>query len=44
VKLLDDLRVENEMKYVQLQLHILGGGPIHGEHFRAQLRIDDDDA
>lgn len=31
------------MEYVQLYLHIPGGGPIHGESYRAQLRIDDDD-
>ena len=28
------------MEYVQLYLHLPGGGPIHGESYRAQLRCN----
>jgi hypothetical protein len=44
IKILDDNCFEPEMEYVQIHLHITGGGPIHGEHYRAHLRIDDDDS
>ena len=43
IKVMNDFCSEVNMEYVQLYLHIPGGGPIHGEHYRAQLRIDDDD-
>jgi hypothetical protein len=43
IKILDDNCSEPEMEYVQIHLHIPGGGPIHGEDYRAHLRIDDDD-
>ena len=44
VQIMDDATAEDHMEYVQLQLHLPGGGPIHGEKFRAQIRIDDDDS
>jgi len=44
IKILDDDCFEPEMEYAQLQLHITGGGPIHGEDYRAHFRIDDDDS
>ena len=41
--IMDDLCYETKIEYLQLQLHIPGGGPIHGEHYRAHVRIDDND-
>lgn len=43
IKIVDDNCRERHMEYVQLNLHIPGGGPIQGDQFRAQLRIDDND-
>ena len=43
IKIMNDLCWERHMEYIQLNLHIPGGGPINGKLFRAQLRIDDDD-
>jgi hypothetical protein len=43
VRIMDDKCIERHLEYVQLNLHQLGGSVIHGENFRAQLRIDDDD-
>jgi len=43
VRIMNDHCWERHMKYLQLNLHILGGGVIQGEGYRAQLRIDDDD-
>jgi hypothetical protein len=43
VRITDDKCTEIHMEYVQLNLHQLGGSPLRGENFRAQLRIDDDD-
>lgn len=43
IRIIDDHCREDNMKYVQLQLHVPGGGAIVGENYRAQLRIDDDD-
>ena len=36
----DDVREPN-LEYVQLLLHVPGGGPLQGEQYRAKLRIDD---
>ena len=44
VRITDDKCTESHMEYVQLNLHQLGGSPLRGENYRAQLRIDDDDA
>mmetsp|Transcript_22984 Transcript_22984/g.52647 ORF Transcript_22984/g.52647 Transcript_22984/m.52647 type:complete len:94 (+) Transcript_22984:3467-3748(+) len=43
VQITNDLCRERYSEYVQLNLHIPGGGPIHGENYRAQIRIDDND-
>jgi len=43
IRIMNDGWRERNMKYVQLSMHIPGGSVIHGEDFRAQLRIDDDD-
>ena len=43
VHIIDDSCKEDHMKYFQLQLRIPNGGPIVGEKYRAQVRIDDDD-
>jgi len=43
IPIMDDLCYETKIEYLQLQLHIPGGGPIHGEHYRAHVRIDDND-
>ena len=43
VRITDDKCTESHMEYVQLNLHQLGGSPLRGENYRAQLRIDDDD-
>ena len=43
IRIVDDLCIENHLEYVQLNLHQIGGSPLHGEGFRAQLRIDDED-
>ena len=43
INIVDDNCWERHMKYVQLNLHVIGGAAIQGERFRAQLRIDDDD-
>ncbi len=43
VRIMDDKCVEMHLEYVQLNLHQLGGSVLHGENFRAHLRIDDDD-
>jgi hypothetical protein len=43
VTIVNDNCWERHLKYVQLSLHIPGAGAILGEHFRSQLRIDDDD-
>ena len=43
IQIVNDNCWERHMKYVQLNLHIIGGAAIQGEHYRAQLRIDDDD-
>jgi len=43
IRIINDNCREDNMKYVQLQLHVPGGGPIMGENYRSQLRIDDDD-
>ena len=43
VRLIDNLCRERHMKYVQLSLHIPGGIVLQGEHYRAQLKIDDND-
>jgi hypothetical protein len=40
---MDDHCAERRLEYVQLNLHQLGGSPLRGENYRAQLRIDDDD-
>lgn len=32
------------MEYVQINLHQIGGTFLSGEGYRAQMRIDDDDA
>jgi len=43
VQIINDLCKEEHSEYIQLNLHIPGGGPIHGENYRAQIRIDDND-
>lgn len=43
VYIVDDFCKEEHIEYIQLQLSVPGGGPIIGEYFRAQIRIDDDD-
>ena len=43
LRIMDDFCKEENLKYFQLQLKILGGGACIGENFRAQVRIDDDD-
>lgn len=43
VRIMEDRCTENHMEYVQLNLHLIGGSPLRGEDYRAQLRIDDDD-
>ena len=43
IRIVDDLCIENHLEYVQLNLHQIGGSPLHGEGFRAKLRIDDED-
>jgi len=43
ISIVNDSCWERHIKYVQLNLHIPGAAAIQGEHFRAQLRIDDDD-
>jgi len=40
---MNDFCQELHMEYIQINLHVPGGGPIKGENYRAQLRIDDDD-
>jgi len=43
LRVMDDHCAERRLEYVQLNLHQLGGSPLRGENYRAQLRIDDDD-
>lgn len=43
IQIMNDSCWERQLEYIQLNLHIPGAGAIHGERFRAQLRIDDDD-
>jgi hypothetical protein len=43
LRIMDDNCIERHLEYVQLNLYQLGGTLLHGENFRAQLRIDDDD-
>lgn len=43
IRVMDDHCIERRLEYVQLNLHQLGGTPLRGENYRAQLRIDDDD-
>ena len=43
IRVMDDHCTERRLEYVQLNLHQLGGSPLRGENYRAQLRIDDDD-
>jgi len=43
IKVMDAYCRELEMEYVQLNLHIPGGGVIHGENYRSHMRIDDND-
>ena len=43
VRIIDDFCIENHMEYVQINLHQIGGPPLRGENYRAQLRIDDQD-
>jgi hypothetical protein len=43
VRITDDHCIENHMEYIQMNLHQIGGSPLRGEGYRAQLRIDDDD-
>jgi hypothetical protein len=43
VRVMDDNCFERRLEYVQLNLHQIGGSPLRGENYRAQLRIDDND-
>jgi hypothetical protein len=43
IRVMDDRCIERRLEYVQLNLHQLGGSPLRGEKYRAQLRIDDND-
>ena len=43
IRVMDDHCIERRLEYVQLNLHQLGGSPLRGENYRAQLRIDDND-
>jgi len=43
VRIMDDLCIERNLEYVQLNLHQIGGSPLRGENYRSQLRIDDND-
>ena len=43
IRVMDDQCIERRLEYVQLNLHQLGGSPLRGESYRAQLRLDDDD-
>ena len=43
IRIMDDKCTEKHMEYAQLNLHQIGGSPLRGENYRAQLRIDDDD-
>ena len=43
IRIMDDRCNEDHLEYVQLSLHQIGGSPLRGEGYRAQLRIDDDD-
>jgi hypothetical protein len=43
IRIMNDAFRERNMKYVHLSMHIPGGSVLHGEDFRAHLRIDDDD-
>jgi hypothetical protein len=43
IRVIDDHCIERRLEYVQLNLHQLGGSPLRGENYRAQLRIDDND-
>uniref|UniRef100_A0A7S4JS32 Calx-beta domain-containing protein n=1 Tax=Odontella aurita TaxID=265563 RepID=A0A7S4JS32_9STRA len=43
VRIMNDFCKEPHLEYVQLNLHLPGGGPLHGERYRALLRVDDDD-
>lgn len=41
IRVVEDWCIENNMEYAQLNLHQIGGSPLHGEGYRAQLRLMD---